>query len=258
MRKETLAEGVELYLGDCREILPTLGKVDSIIADLPYGVTQNRWDNALPLPLLWEMYHSAVRPGGVICLFGAEPFSSKLRLSSPNWRFDWYWEKNLPSGFAFAKSQPMRVIETISVFYDGAATYHPQLTPTIISDRKMVDGKKNGSGNNGGSHTPMQQVPNMQKTMVSPRNSLKFKSVPNAGGHKLHPTQKPIDLMEYLIKTHTNEGDVILDNAMGSGTTGVAAIRNGRRFVGIELEEKYFDIACGRIRADVGGSSDRT
>jgi len=247
VRKEVLAEGMELYLGDCREILPTLGKVDSIIADLPYGVTQNRWDNVLPLPSLWEMYHEAVRPGGVICLFGAEPFSSKLRLSSPHWKYDWYWEKNIPTGFAFAKTQPMRVIETISVFYDGAAAYNPQPTPTIISDRKVVDGRKNGSGSNGSNHVQMAQVANLQKTMVSPRNSLKFKSVPNAGGHKLHPTQKPVELMEYLIKTHTNENDIILDNAMGSGTTGVAALRQGRKFIGIEIEEKYFDLARRRL-----------
>ena len=126
-RKETIAEGVDLYLGDCREILPTLGKVDSIIADLPYGVTQNRWDNVLPLPSLWEMYHGAVRPGGVICLFGAEPFSSKLRLSSPHWKYDWYWEKERLTNISQVKRRPGKTIETISVFYNTQCIFNPQM-----------------------------------------------------------------------------------------------------------------------------------
>jgi len=224
--------------------------IDAIITDPPYGTTACKWDSVIDFDLMWKQLNRIIKDNGAIVLFGSEPFSSYLRMSNiKNYKYDWIWEKNMPSGMAFAKHQPMRVVENIMIFCNGKTTYNKQLTNTIISDRKIVDGKKNGTGNNGGNHTPMKKVKNTQKLNVNPRNLLKIKCVSNSGGHKLHPTQKPIALMEYLIKTYTNELETVLDFTMGSGTTGVAAKNLNRNFIGIEQHQKYFSIATERIKA---------
>ena len=241
---------IKLLKGDCLELMKDIpsGSVDAIITDPPYGTTACKWDSVIDFKLMWEQLNRIIKPNGAIVLFGSEPFSSALRMSNiKNYKYDWVWEKNLPSGVALAKYQPMRVTENIIVFCDGKTTYNKQFVDTVISDRKVVDGRKNGSGSNGSNHIPMKQVKNIQKTKVNPRNLLKIKCVPNAGGHKLHVTQKPLDLMEYLIKTYTNENETVLDFTMGSGTTGVACLKTKRNFIGIEQDDNYFKIAQQRI-----------
>ena len=245
---------MKLYNGDCLEVMKSIAdkSIDAIITDPPYGTTVCKWDSVIDFDLMWEQLNRIIKDNGAIVLFGSEPFSSALRMSNiKNYKYDWIWEKNLPSGMAFAKHQPMRVVENIMIFCNGKTTYNKQLTNTIISDRKIIDGKKNGTGNNGGNHTPMQKVKNTQKTKVNPRNLLKIKCVSNSGGHKLHPTQKPIKLMEYLIKTYTNELETVLDFTMGSGTTGVACCNTNRDFIGIELDKNYFKIAEQRIKNEL-------
>ena len=241
---------IKLYKGDCLEVMKgsESGSIDAIITDPPYGTTACKWDSVIDFGLMWEQLNRIIKPNGAIVLFGSEPFSSALRMSNiKNYKYDWIWEKNLPSGVALAKYQPMRVTENIITFCEGKTTYNKQLVDTVISDRKVIDGRKNGSGSNGSNHIPMKQVKNIQKTKVNPRNLLKIKCVPNAGGHKLHSTQKPIALMEYLIKTYTNENETVLDFTMGSGSTGVAAKNLNRSFIGIEMDDKYFEIANKRI-----------
>tara|TARA_R110000803_G_scaffold59105_1_gene117510 strand:- start:22 stop:759 length:738 start_codon:yes stop_codon:yes gene_type:complete len=241
---------INLIKGECIEqmrLIPS-GSIDAIITDPPYGTTQCKWDSVIDFKLMWEQLNRIIKPNGAIVLFGSEPFSSALRMSNiKNYKYDWVWEKNLPSGMAFAKYQPMRVVENVLVFCNGKTMYNKQPTKSIITDRKIIDGRKNGSGSNGGTHFKMNQNVNIQTTKVNPRNILKIKCVPNAGGYKLHPTQKPVALMEYLIKTYTNENETVLDFTMGSGSTGVAAKNTNRSFIGIELDDNYFDIAKDRI-----------
>ena len=241
---------IDLRLGDCLEVMKSIpsGSIDAIIVDPPYGTTACKWDSVIDFDLMWEQLNRIIKPNGAIVLFGSEPFSSALRMSNiKNYKYDWVWEKNLPSGMAFAKYQPMRVMENVMVFCNGKTMYNKQQTQSIIKDRKIIDGRKNGSGSNGGDHFKMNQNVNIQTTKVNPRNILKIKCVPNAGGHKVHPTQKPIELMEYLIKTYTNENETVLDFTMGSGSTGVAAKNTNRNFIGIEQDANYFDIATDRI-----------
>ena len=242
-----------IYKGDCLKLMKDIqdNSIDTIITDPPYGTTDCKWDSVIDFDLMWEQLNRIIKPNGAIVLFGSEPFSSALRMSNiKNYKYDWIWEKNLPSGMSFAKYQPMRVVENIIVFCNGKTTYNKQKTDSIISDRKLIDGRKNGSGTNrGGVHFKMKQnTRNLQKTKVNPRNLLKIKCVANAGGHKLHPTQKPVALMEYLIKTYTNENETVLDFTMGSGTTGVACINTNRNFIGIENDDKYFEIAEKRLQ----------
>ena len=242
---------IKLLQGDCLEVMKGIpdGSIDAIITDPPYGTTACKWDSVIDFDLMWEQLNRIIKPNGAIVLFGSEPFSSALRMSNiKDYKYDWVWEKNLPSGMAFAKYQPMRVYENIIVFCESKTTYNKQLTKTIITDRKVTEGKKNGSGSNGGMHFSMNQNINTQKTKVNPRNILKIKCVSNAGGHKQHPTQKPVALMEYLIKTYTNEGETVLDFTMGSGSTLVACQNTNRNGIGIEMDEAYFKIAGQRIK----------
>lgn len=243
-------EKSKIIQGDCLEKMKLIpdNSVDAIITDIPYGTTACKWDSVIDFDLMWEHLNRVIKNNGAIVLFGAEPFASTLRLSNiKNYKYDWFWEKNLPSGVALAKYQPMRVIENIMVFCDGKTLYNKQMVDTVISDRKIVDGRKNGSGSNGSNHIPMKQVKNVQKTKVNPRNLLKIKCVSNAGGHKLHSTQKPVELIEYLINTYTNEGDAVLDFTAGSGTTGEACINLNRDFILIEKEPKYYEVIKERV-----------
>jgi len=253
----TLGNG-QIALGDCLDMMRSVpsASVDMILCDLPYGTTTIGWDSVIPFAPLWEQYWRIAKPNAAVVLFGAEPFSSNLRLSAfKEFKYDWYWQKSMPSGFANTKIQPMRVIETISVFYKSQPTYNPELVPTKVDDRKMVEGRLNGSHGKGSKHIPhLTQTINTQREMVSPRNLLEFKSVPNSGGHKLHPTQKPVALFEYLIRTYTNEGDTVMDNCLGSGTTAIAAENTGRRWIGIERDPTYFGLACDRIAKHLNGA----
>lgn len=241
---------IKLYLGDCLEIMNNIPdhSVDMILCDLPYGTTPLKWDTNLPMDKLWKQYDRVIKAGGggAVVLFGQEPFSSFLRLSNiKEYKYDWYWQKEAPTNVFQMKRRPGKDIETISVFYDKQCTYNPQMT---IYTGKPVSNK---IGNNArfsdtiqgnGNKKPLEYVDN---GLRYPRQVLKFNRVNKR--NTLHPTQKPVELLEYLIKTYTNEGETVLDNCMGSGSTGVACINTSRNFIGIEKEEKYFNIAVDRI-----------
>lgn len=234
---------IELWQGDCLELMDNIPdkSVDCIITDLPYGITQCKWDIVIPFESLWKQYDRVIKDNGAVVLFGAEPFSSYLRLSNiKNYKYDWIWDKVRGTNYLNAKRQPMRHHEVISVFYKKQCTYNPQKT---YGHKKIKSCKREGA------HP---EVYNKQKnnyiyesTERYPRSIQVFST--DSQKSALSPTQKPVALMEYLIKTYTNETEIVLDSCMGSGTTGVACINTNRKFIGIELEEKYFNIAKERI-----------
>lgn len=245
--------------GDCLEVMKYISdkSVDCIICDLPYGTTACSWDTIIPFEPLWEQYKRIIKDNGAIVLFGSEPFSSHLRMSNIKmYRYDWIWHKNLGGGFATAKKIPMKRHEIISVFYKKLPTYNPIFEDYEDSTkRRFKNGEfvnrneqlKNSTNkiNNGLSFEGTQPIEiNRGKYPTSVKY---FANVNNANGIRLHPTQKPVALIEYLIKTYSNEGDIILDNTMGSGTTCVASINTNRKFIGIEQDETYFNISKERI-----------
>lgn len=233
----------QLYNADCFEIFPEIAdaSVDAIICDLPYGKTNCAWDSALPLEDLWAAYKRIIKPNGAIVLFGIEPFSSMLRLSNLGWfRYDWIWDKVKGTGFLNAKKQPMRNHEIISVFYNKQCTYNP--IKTMGHERKTSCRKKEDPSE---IYNPTLHDNFYDSTERYPRSIQVFST--DTQKEALHPTQKPIALLEYLVMTYTNDGDLVLDNCMGSGTTGLACKNLGRRFIGIEKEQKYFEIAKQRI-----------
>lgn len=238
-------EGIEtdkIYHEDCLQGMKRIpsGSIDAIICDLPYGITHCRWDNAIPFEPLWEQYKRVIKENGAIVLFGQEPFSTFLRLSNIRWyKYDWVWDKVKGSGFLNAKKQPMRCHELISVFYKKQCLYNPQKTlghPKKISFRaKKLQTDIYGK---------MEKDNYYESTERYPRSIQVFSS--DTQNSSLHATQKPLALLEYLVKTYTNEGETILDNCMGSGTTAVACINLNRHFIGFESDEKYFNIAVKR------------
>jgi len=226
---------IELIEGDCLEIMRELpdASIDMVLADLPYGTTQNKWDSVLPLAELWAAYWRVCR--GAVVLTASQPFTSALVMSAPDtFRYAWVWRKSEATGHLNAKRMPMKAHEDVLVFSKAPAPYHPQ---GLIPYGKMTRRGSNGS-NFGVSGTE-----NFQEFTNYPRSVLEFAGDKGAE----HPTQKPVALMEYLIRTYTNEGDTVLDNTMGSGTTGVACANTGRNFIGIEKDAGYFDIACKRL-----------
>ena len=233
---------VKLYKGDCLEVMKQIPdkSVDMILCDLPYGKTACKWDIIIPFEPLWEQYKRVRKDNSAIVLFGSEPFSSYLRMSNmKEYKYDIYWNKIIPSGMCNAKIQPMRQIETISVFIKGKSFYYPQM---IKRDVPITSGGMTGSLSAGAKG--LSRLNKKTYNEKYPTTLLTFAKIRKGS---VHPTQKPLDLLEYLIKTYSNEGDLILDNCMGSGSTGVACINNGRNFIGIEKEEKYFNIAKERI-----------
>lgn len=242
-------ESVKLYLGDCLEKMKDIptGSVDAIITDPPYGITAWSWDSVIPFDLMWEQLNRIIKPNGAIVLFGSEPFSSALRMSNiKKYKYDWIWEKSMPTGMATSSFMPMKYHETISIFVNkGKPTFNK-----IMMDRSeagKVRAKSPIQSKSKSNHIKLSKQYNPNK--VNPKTILKFNSVSNAPkGNKKHPTQKPVALMEYLIKTYTNENETVLDFTMGSGSTGVACINTNRNFIGIEQDEKYFQIAEQRIK----------
>ena len=237
-------ENIKLYQGDCLEVMDKLiaegVKVDTIITDPPYGTTACKWDSIIPFDEMWERLNKLIKPKGAIVLFGSEPFSSALRMSNiKNYKYDWIWEKNKPTNFGNANKMPLKSYETISVFYNSLPTYNPQGLVNI--PEKTVKRNKNEEPEAYGK-TGLVGEFKRSKTNF-PRQNLKF----GMEGKNVHPTQKPVALMEYLIKTYTNENELVLDFTMGSGTTGVACKNLNRSFIGIEMDEKYFTIAKKRI-----------
>lgn len=239
---------IELYHGDCLEILKNLpdNGVDMVLTDPPYGITACKWDNKIPFEPMWAELKRVVKDNGVICLFGVEPFSSYLRLSNLKmFRYDWIWQKSRPSGFLDCRKKPLNDFEIISVF-GFAEKYYPQgLEPCLIKHGSKT---KKGAIIGG----KLKHTNYVQKFKNYPRRILKFGSVHNVG---THPTQKPVDLLEYLIKTYTKENETVLDFTMGSGSTGVACVNTGRKFIGIELDEHYFKVASDRIMGGVKNGS---
>ena len=245
-----------LYHGECLEVMGGLidqgVKVDAVITDPPYGTTACKWDSVIPFPEMWERLEKLIKPNGAIVLFGSEPFSSALRMSNiKRYKYDWVWEKNKGSNFAAVKYQPMKEHENVLVFYKGRSTYNEIRIERSAAGKAMVkkpvtskgarksDRSITGNFDNGHSNHHL----NLNTRCA--RSVIKFNT--QVG---LHPTQKPVPLMEYLIKTYTNPGEMVLDFTMGSGTTGVACKQTGRNFIGIEQDGKYFDIAFERIKGE--------
>lgn len=230
---------IQLHLGDCLELLPAVPaqSVDLILCDLPYGTTQNKWDSVIPLDPLWAEYWRALKPAGAVVLTAAQPFTSALVISNLNtFKYQWVWRKPNGTGFLNAKKQPLRNHEDVLVFYRQQPIYNPQFTEGKPYRQKQGSGSDNYGAVREGYET-------VNEGKRYPLTVMDF----HQGGQKVHPTQKPVALMEYLIRTYTNEGGLVLDNTMGSGTTGVAARKTGRRFIGMERDPKYFAIAWDRI-----------
>lgn len=220
------------------------GSIDMILCDLPYGTTSCCWDTIIPFEPLWEQYKRIIKYNGAIVLFGTEPFSSKLRCSNLSmYKYDWYWEKERITNIAQVKKRAGKTVETISVFYKKQPTYNPQMS--TYNGKKRTNKVKNGKLGKLIDNAEKKVVEYQDNGLRYPTQILKFNR--DCLKSNLHPTQKPVALCEYLIKTYTKEGGLVLDNCMGSGTTGVAAINTNRDFIGIELEEKYFNIAKNRI-----------
>jgi site-specific DNA-methyltransferase (adenine-specific) len=232
-----------LLHGDCLDLLSTLeaGSVDAIIADLPYGTTQNRWDAVIPFDAMWKAFDRVCKPNAAIVLTAQSIFTAALISSnSKSYRYSLVWEKSKAGGFLNARRMPLQSHEDIAVFYQSLPTYNPQMEPGKPYTKRA---KSDGDGGNYGKFQRAGTV-NVNEGMRFPRSVIR---IPNDNHGSLHPTQKPVALMEYLIRTYTNEGETVLDPTMGSGTTGVACVNTGRRFIGIERDAGYFDIAQRRI-----------
>lgn len=230
----------KLYNGDCLEVMDKLIEegvvVDCIITDPPYGTTACKWDTVIPFEDMWSRLNKLIKPNGAIVLFGSEPFSSALRMSNiKNYKYDWIWNKKKGGNIMNLKYQPYKIHETISVF--NKHSYYPIMeTQKERVSKTYSKGEANGIKNYGDVRKYNKKYP---KSIIECSNA-------NQKG-KVHPTQKPVSLLEYLIKTYTNENEVVLDFTMGSGSTGAACMNTGRKFIGIELDNNYFDIASKRI-----------
>tara|TARA_R110002020_G_scaffold27495_5_gene88645 strand:+ start:595 stop:1503 length:909 start_codon:yes stop_codon:yes gene_type:complete len=246
----------DLYHGDCLEIMDELiengTKVEAIITDPPYGLTSCEWDSVIPFEEMWPRLNELIIPGGAILLFGIEPFSSTLRVSNlKEYNYDWYLKKTLVSNFMNAHSQPMRRVEMVHVFNAAPERYFPQGLTRILGSRA----KKNNS---------KCEVYNMDSVLRRPNYTQEFTNYPNnlldcgRPQEPYHPTQKPVDLMEYLVETYTKQGEKVLDFTMGSGSTGVACKQLKRHFLGIELDDEYFTYAKNRIESTPPGTSLKT
>lgn len=245
----------KIVQGDCLELMKKIKdeSIDLILCDLPYGTSACKWDSVIPFEPMWEQYKRIIKSNGAIILFGAEPFSSALRMSNLDmYKYDWKWEKPNGANFLNFKYQPAKVHEDIMVFGKSATSYSKK--GNMIYNPQMSEGKpynqtsgqqRNDNGHVLGStvRSPIKQVVTKNDGTRYPRSIIKFA----LDKDKLHPTQKPVALLEYLIKTYTNENAWVLDNCMGSGSTGVACLNTHRNFIGFELDEKYFEIAKKRL-----------
>lgn len=240
-----MLNSVNLHHGDCLEILPKLIsegiKVDMILTDLPYGETANTWDKIIDISKLWNYYFEISHSTTPILLFNTEPFGTLLRMSNiKNYKYDLIWLKNISTNFHHAKRMPLRKSENISVFYKKQPIYNPQMSTGHVPT-SSTKGSSNGKTYHGKSKRDYKGG----STERYPNNILEYKSVSQYS--RKHPSEKPTDLLEYLIKTYTHEGMVVLDSTMGSGSTGVACVNTNRKFIGIEKDLKYFEIAKERI-----------
>ena len=233
---------IKLLHGDCLELMKDISdkSIDMILCDLPYGTTACKWDTIIPFEPLWEQYNRIIKDNGAIVLFGSQPFTTKLINSNiGKFRYCWVWDKVKPNGHLVAKIRPMQRTEDIVVFGKEKINYYPQM---IQRDKPKKSKEYSRTEIMGGKQT------NFEERILNKKYPQNIIVESNASQkNKLHPTQKPVALLEYLIKTYTNEGDIVLDNAMGSGSTGVACLNTNRNFIGIELDDKYFEIAKQRV-----------
>lgn len=243
-----------LYHGDCLEVMKDLepGSIDLVLTDPPYGTTQCKWDSVIPFEPMWDCLKQVTYDRTPIVLFGSEPFSSNLRMSNLKmFKYDWIWDKKLVSGHLNAKKMPLKSHEMISVFYRKLPQYNPQMWQSKPMNT-VYTGTKTRSSVYGKTRPFNIEPKNRNKTSRYPKGFINIDQMPNNSSERTgHPTQKPVKLLEYLIKTYTNEGDTVLDFTMGSGSTGVACDNLGRKFIGIELDKGYFDIAVNRIKGNV-------
>jgi site-specific DNA-methyltransferase (adenine-specific) len=234
-----------IHLGDCLQGMKRVPdkSVDMILCDLPYGTTACKWDTIIPFEPLWKQYERIIKDNGAIVLTASQPFTSALVMSNPKWfKYSLVWDKKLSTGFLNAKKQPLRRHEDILVFYKKPPAYNP-----IMEQRGKI--RKKGRTNINAKLTDNYGVFNntfTENNIYSPTSILEFSNTNRT--ESIHPTQKPVALFEYLIKTYTNEGETVLDNCMGSGTTAIAALNTNRNFIGFEKDETYHAIACERIR----------
>jgi site-specific DNA-methyltransferase (adenine-specific) len=243
LKKEVIGNSI-LYLGDCLEVMKIIPdkSIDMILCDLPYGTTACKWDVIIPFDKLWEQYKRIIKDKGCIALFGSEPFSSLLVTSNIKmFKYDWIWDKHIPRNFINAKNMPMQKHETILIFGNNKINYCPQM----IKRDKPVKVKNYSKGNSVYKLNDSTDKKTRIYTHRNPDTIITGKWEANAG--KLHPTQKPVALLEYLIKTYTLENETVLDNCMGSGSTKIACMNTNREFIGIEKDEKYFEIAVNRM-----------
>lgn len=238
----------DLSLGDCLEVMEKVESesIDLILADLPYGTTACRWDVIIPFEPLWAAYKRVLKPTGAVVLTACQPFTSKLVLSNPRWfRYEWVWDKVASTGFLDANRRPLRRHESILVFSPKRPSYHPQMTEGMPYTCKK---KGHVTETLGDKAATKREWTTVNKGTRYPTSILRISGANGATKGKFHPTQKPVDLMEYLVLTYTRPGETVLDNTMGSGTTGIACMRLDRRFIGIERDPSYFAIAERRIQ----------
>ena len=239
------------YLGDCLEIMPTFpdGIFDMILCDLPYGTTACKWDTIIPFDRLWKQYERLIKPNGAIVLTASQPFTTVLINSNfRKYKYCWSWNKKAPYGFAFAKHQPLRVMEDIVVF-NAKGNYYPQMTKAKEKNKRPRNGRYIVNGDLTADIKNRFASESHNEDLRYPINYIEIRNDEGECNklNRIHPTQKPVELFEYLIKTYTTEGELILDNCAGSGTTGIACMNTNRNYVMIEKEEKYFDLINKRI-----------
>ena len=235
---------IDLRQGDCLELMKSIpdGSIDMILTDPPYGTTACKWDSVIPFEPMWERINKLIKPNGAIVLTASQPFTSALVMSNPKmFKYCWVWEKQQGTNPLLSKKQPMKVHEDIVVFYSKQCLYNPQMTKGTPYSGFVTDKSKTTGDVMGNAKSVHRDNPSGTRY---PRSIQKFNTPRVRGGH---PTQKPVALLEYLIKTYTNEGETVLDFTMGSGSTGVACVNTNRNFIGIELDETYFEIAKKRI-----------
>ncbi len=235
----------EIYLGDCLELMPKHVEdksIDMIFCDLPYGTTNCKWDSIIPLDELWKEYERVIKDKGSIVLFSAQPFTSALISSNYKlFKYDWVWEKDRPSNPLVANKRVMPRHESVCVFYKKQPTYNPQKQ---LREEKNKRNNKKDTTHNTGTKVGAMYRSDGNTDLVHPTSIQKFRT----GKRGFHPTQKPLSLIEYMIKTYTNEGDLILDNTCGSGTTGLGAKNLNRNYIMMEQDTKYYEIACKRVQ----------
>lgn len=234
----------QIIHGDCLEVMKDMpaGCIDMILCDLPYGVTRNKWDQRLPLDKLWQQYERLIKPNGAVVLMAQQPFTSELVVSNrKSFKYSLVWSKRQVVGFLNANIQPLREHEDILVFHSKQCVYNPHMTKGRMRNK--------GAGGGSSNYNHFEPRPRYSDEYY-PKSILTFPAQRTKGGH---PTQKPVDLFSYLVKTYTNEGATVLDNCIGSGTTAIAALETGRLFIGIEKDECYYEMAKQRIREYKGG-----